>query len=95
MPNPFYSGRTTYNRPANPNTGRTNNSSNQNLADIYKMLSTSNDPLRVFNNIVKNNPKMAPVLTLLNQGMPPEQIFNTMCQQRGIDPQEFIKSIKG
>ena len=89
MPNPFFDGRAgTYSK---PNTG----SSSNNLKDIYKILSKSNNPMQVFQNIAQNNPRMAPIMDLLNKGYSPEQVFNAMCQQRGLNPQEFIKSITG
>ena len=81
MPNPFYE------QPKQNNTS--------NLNDIYKMLTTSKNPLQMFNNIAKNNPSMAPIVNLLNNGYSPEQVFYTICQTRGVNPQDFIKSITG
>ena len=84
MPNPFYTGDTV--KP-------TTNQSFGNINDIYKLLSNSKNPMQVFENIAKNNPNMAPVLNLMQNGYSPEQIFRTMCQQRGIDPQQFIRNL--
>lgn len=81
MPNPFYTGAA---KPASPQ---------YNLNDIYKMLSTSKNPTQLFQNIAKNNPNMAPIMNLLNNGITPEQVFNYMCKQRGVDPQQFINNI--
>ncbi len=80
MPNPF-------------NTTQNSNTNTLNLNDIYQLLSTSKNPVEMFNNIAKNNPNMAPVLNLLNNGYSPQQVFNTLCQQRGINPQEFMKKL--
>ena len=63
------------------------------LNDIYKMLSTSNNPQELFAKLAKNNPQMAPILNLLNNGYSPEQVFNMLCKQRGVNPQEFLNSI--
>lgn len=81
MPNPF-----------NSDNNQASNSS-VNFNDIYKMLTNSRNPMETFNSIVKNNPKMAPVMTLLNNGYSPQMVFNAMCQQRGINPQDFIKNL--
>lgn len=82
MANPFYTQQ-----------GNNQNGSSNNLSEIYKLLTNSNNPMQIFNNIAKNNPRMAPVLNLLNKGYTPEQVFTSMCQMRGINPQDFIKNI--
>lgn len=87
MVNPFY---TASNRPM-PNQ---NGNSVPNLKDIYKMLSTSNNPLQLFQNIAQNNPNMKPIIDLLNNGYSPKQVFDSLCKQRGINPQEFINSLR-
>ena len=82
MPNPFYTGANT-----TPNTS-------YNINDIYRILSSSKNPMQAFENIAKNNPNMAPILNLMKNGYSPEQIFRSMCQQRGIDPQQFIQNLQ-
>ena len=84
MANPFYTGG--YSAPQY-------NSQPNNINDIYRLLSNSKNPMQVFENIAKNNPNMAPILNLLHNGYSPEQIFVTMCQQRGIDPKQFMQNI--
>ena len=77
---------------ANPfNTHNTN--PNFQLKNIYKMLTQSNNPMQMFEQISMNNPQMKPVVNMLRSGSSPQQVFNSLCQQRGINPQEFIKSI--
>ena len=80
MPNPF-------------NTQNTN--PNIQLQNIYKMLTQSNNPMQVFEKIASSNPNMRPILNMLRGGNSPEQVFNSLCNQRGINPQQFIKSITG
>lgn len=65
------------------------------MANIYKLLSTSSNPTQLFRQMAERNPNMKPIVDLLNQGYNPEQIFNGMCKERGINPQEFISQIKG
>lgn len=77
MPNPF-------NIQANP----TNY-----IKDIYKAVMQSNNPMQTFMSIAGNNPNMQPIIAALKNGGNPEQLFKSICQQRGINPQEFLNSI--
>lgn len=65
-----------------------------NLQQMYKAMQSGN-PTQVFQMMAKNNPNMQPVLKLLDNGMDPKDIFYKMCQQRGINPDEFLKNITG
>ena len=82
MPNPFYINRSNQ-----------NNVQNTNLNELYNVLMTSKNPMQAVSNIAKNNPRMAPILNMLNNGISPEQIFMSMCQQRGINPQDFLNKM--
>ena len=77
--------------PANPYNANNMGS----IRNAYQMIMQSKNPMQAFQQLARNNPKLKPALDMLNQGMRPEQIFNTMCQQRGINPQEFLKNIMG
>ena len=66
----------------------------QNYKSMYNMLVNSKNPVQAFNTMARNNPQLQPIVNMLNQGMTPQSIFNTMCQQRGIDPNEFLKTIQ-
>ena len=63
------------------------------IKDMYKAVTQSNNPMQMFMNIAGNNPKMQPIIRALRQGTNPKQIFDEMCQQRGINPQEFLNNI--
>lgn len=86
MPNPF----NTLN-PRNPY----NANNMAGIRNMYQMLTQSNNPTQMFRQLAANNPALQPAVNMLNQGMNPQQIFNTMCQQRGINPQEFLRNITG
>ena len=76
----------------------TNPMNTNNIASIrnaYQMLTQTNNPMQVFQQMAMRNPQLQPVMSMLNQGMQPQQVFNTLCQQRGINPNEFLKSITG
>ena len=79
MPNPFNSQNT---------------NSNVQMQNIYKMLTQSNNPIQLFQQIASKNPSMQPVLDMLKTKNP-EEVFRIICNQRGVDPQQFIKSITG
>lgn len=79
---------------ANPfNTQNTNQ--NIQLQNIYKMLTQSNNPMQMFEQMAIRNPQMQPIMDMLRSGNSPEQIFNFLCRQKGINPQQFLKSITG
>ena len=82
MPNPFNIG------------GSTPNFTN-NLKNIYQAMSQSANPYQMFLNLAGNNPQMQPIIKAMQSGGNPQQIFNQMCRQRGINPNEFIKQITG
>lgn len=44
--------------------------------------------------LVQQNPQLAQVMQMC-QGQNPEQVFYTMCKQRGIDPQAFLQELRG
>lgn len=64
-----------------------------NIKNVYKAMSQSQNPYQMFLNLAGNNPQMQPIVQAMQNGGNPQAIFNQMCQQRGIDPNEFIKSI--
>ena len=66
----------------------------QNIQSLYKLM-CSNNPMAVFQQLANNNPNLRPILDLVNKGNNPQQIFNYLCSQRGIDPTDFIKKITG
>lgn len=73
----------------------TNNFNFSGMRNAYQLLTNSKTPLQLFQQLAGNNPNFQPVLQMLQQGRDPQQIFNILCQQRGINPQEFIKNITG
>lgn len=66
-----------------------------NIRNAYQMLTSSRNPMQVFQQLAGQNPQLQPILGMLRGGANPQQLFMNMCQQRGINPYEFIKNIKG
>ena len=80
MANPF---RVSPSIPSNP------------YSDLYRAMKQSNNPYQMFMQMASQNPQMRPVINAIQQGNDPRMIFNNMCQQRGINPDEFIRNITG
>ena len=79
MPNPFYQKIT--------------DTSVNNIRNMYQLFTQSRNPMELFTNMSVNNPQMRPIINLLNQGISPENLFKNLCQQKGINPNEFLKKI--
>ena len=65
------------------------------MQKMYQMFVNSKNPQQLFKNLAKQNPRFDAILDMLNKGTNPQQLFYSLCQQRGINPQEFLKSITG
>ena len=65
------------------------------MRDVYNAMRQSRDPMQMFMRLAGNNPQMQPIINAMQNGMNPQQIFNNLCQQRGINPQQFLKTITG
>lgn len=66
-----------------------------NIQSIYRAIMGSRNPMQAFQQIASQNPQMQPILQALNGGANPQQLFASLCQQRGINPQEFMRQITG
>lgn len=84
MPNPF-----------NINPKVTNNPNLGAYRDAYRMFSQSKNPMQLFMNMASKNPNMQPIMNMIQNGGNPQMVFNQLCQQRGINPQEFLRNITG
>lgn len=66
-----------------------------NMKSVYQAMSQAKNPYQMFMNLAANNPQMQPIVQAMQNGGNPQQIFTSMCQQRGIDPTDFIKKLTG
>lgn len=64
------------------------------LRNLYQSLSGKN-PMQVIGQMAMRNPQMQPIMQALRGGQNPQQLFRSLCQQRGINPDEFIGNIVG
>lgn len=64
------------------------------MKSMYQAFRNSNNPMALFEQLAYRNPKLQPVLNQLKGGMNPNQLFNQICRQRGINPEELMKMLK-
>ena len=81
--------------PFNNNPSPINTYNMDNIRNMYQTLINSNNPMQVFENLASRNPNMKPILSALKNGVNPKSLFESMCKERGINPDDFIKSIQG
>lgn len=65
------------------------------MKSMYQAFRNTNNPIALFQQLASRNPKLQPILNQLKHGANPQQLFNQVCQQRGINPQELMKMLKG
>lgn len=61
------------------------------MKQAYNLFKNGNNPMQLLNNMAMQNPQLKPVVQMLQNGANPEQVFRQMCQQQGIDANQFIK----
>ena len=68
-----------------------NNNLNQ-VRQMMNMIKTAGNPQAMVQNMLMQNPQVS---NLINQyGGDPQRAFYALCDQKGINPQEFLKSLK-
>ena len=81
--------------PFNTNANPMGNFDMNSIRNMYKMLTSSGNPIQLFENLASHNPNFQPILNALKSGTSPQAIFESLCKQRGINPQEFLRNIQG
>ena len=61
----------------------------QNIKQVKQMMSFAQNPSA----IIQNNPMLNQIMQAYN-GQNPQQIFTTLCQQRGIDPNVILDELR-
>ena len=60
-----------------------------------KALMNSSDPQSFIQNMIQNNPQAQNLIKMLqSSGLSPKQFFYQIAQQKGIDPEQFLNSLK-
>ena len=65
------------------------------MKSMYQAFQNARNPMALFQQMAMRNPQLQPIMNMLKRGMNPNQILQQVCQQRGIDPNEIMKMIKG
>ena len=64
-------------------------------SDLFKQILSSSNPTELLNSLISNNPKMQNIMKIMqSSGMTPKDFFYSYAQQNGIDPNQFINSLK-
>ena len=66
-----------------------------NIQAAYRALSNSRNPMQAFMQMAAQNPNLQPIANALRNGADPQSLFRSLCQQRGIDPNEFMRALNG
>ena len=74
-------------RPKQPNMNM------DNIRQTYQLLMNSSNPKQLFLTMARNNPSLKPIASAIESGKNPQEIFMSICKERGIDANEFIKQI--
>ena len=96
MPNPLFNNGNFFNN--TPQVNNNNNINNINLGNLKNIYSTfknsNNNPMQMFMILAQQNPKMQPVVQMLQNGANPEQLVRSICQQRGIDVNQLLNQFR-
>lgn len=63
--------------------------------DLLKTVLNSSNPKELLNSLISNNPQMKNLVQAMqSSGMSPKDYFYTFAKQKGIDPDQFLSSLK-
>lgn len=63
--------------------------------NLFQQFMSSSNPEQFIQNMIKNNPKMNNVMKILqSSSMSPKQFFYQYAQQNGVDPDQFLNSMR-
>lgn len=63
------------------------------VKQIYNMLRNSNNPNQLLDQMIAQNPQMAQAVNLIKNNGNYEQVFRSMCKERGINADDFIRQL--
>ena len=63
--------------------------------DLLQKILNSSNPTELLNSLISNNPQMKSLIQAMqSSGMTPRDYFYTFARQKGIDPDQFLNSLK-
>lgn len=87
MANPFKQG---FSNPQNGNIGIPNLAP---LKNMLAMVNSSKNPQAVINMLAQKNPQFGEIMQMIG-GRNPEQVFYSLCNERGINPNDILSQLK-
>ncbi len=65
------------------------------VRQMLQLVRSSNNPGAALQMMAQKNPQLKQVMDVVNQsGGEPQKAFYTLCQQRGVDPQQILNALK-
>ena len=75
--------------------GVTNPGSSPSKNDLFKKFLNSSNPKELLDSLISQNPQLQNLMQVMNSsGMTPKNFFYSYAKQKGIDPDQFINSLK-
>lgn len=64
------------------------------MKNLYNICSHSNNPIQLLEQMSMSNPNLQPIISLFKQGYSPEQVFNQVCNERGLNADSVMNEVK-
>ena len=65
------------------------------IREMMQMVKGAQNPAAMMQMLAQRNPQLQQALTFVQQaGRAPEQLYYTLCQQRGVNPQTILDELK-
>ena len=75
--------------------GALNQGSSLSKNDLFKKFLNSSNPKELLNSLISQNPQLQNLMQAMNSSkMTPKQFFYSYAKQNGIDPDQFLSSLK-
>ena len=75
--------------------GLVNQGSSLSRNDLFKNFLNSSNPKELLNSLISQNPQLQNLMQAMNSSrMTPKQFFYSYAKQKGIDPGQFLSSLR-
>ena len=75
--------------------GLANQGSSLSRNDLFKNFLNSSNPKELLNSLISQNPQLQNLMQVMNSSrMTPKQFFYSYAKQKGIDPDQFLSSLR-
>ena len=75
--------------------GLVNQGSSLSRNDLFKNFLNSSNPKELLNSLISQNPQLQNLMQAMNSSrMTPKQFFYSYAKQKGIDPDQFLSSLR-